>query len=97
MRLWDYTELSLSNLWKRKLRTFLTTFGVVIGIGALVAMVSFGKGMQKNITDTFSSLELFNYITVFPESMNPFGGRSMQQNTDQTKVGARRYRSNGRG
>jgi len=85
MRLWDYTELSLSNLWKRKLRTFLTTFGVVIGIGALVAMVSFGKGMQKNFTDTFTTLELFNYISVFPESMNPFGDRASQQDPAQTK------------
>lgn len=79
MKLWDYTELSLSNLWKRRLRTFLTTFGVVIGIGALVAMVSFGKGMQKNITETFQTLELFNYVTVFPASRNPFGDRDRRQ------------------
>ena len=86
MKLWDYTELSLSNLWKRKLRTFLTTFGVIIGIGALVAMVSFGKGMQKNFTDTFTSLELFNYIAVFPESMYPFGDRDSHQEIDRTKA-----------
>ncbi|MEE9502250.1 MAG: FtsX-like permease family protein [Candidatus Aminicenantaceae bacterium] len=78
MKLIDYVDLSFSNLWKRKLRTFLTIFGVIIGIGALVAMVSFGKGMQKNVSDQFENLELFNYITVFSESFNPlgFGGRS---------------------
>ncbi len=73
MKFIDYIELSFSNLWKRKLRTFLTTFGVVIGIGALVAMISFGKGMQKNVSDQFENLELFNYVTVFSESLNPFG------------------------
>jgi len=69
----DYVELSLTNLWKRKLRTFLTTFGVVIGIGALVAMVSFGKGIQRNVTESFQTLELFNYITVFSGSFDRLG------------------------
>jgi len=68
MRLSDYIELSYSNLWKMKLRTLLTTIGVVVGIGALVSMISFGSGMQKNVTDRFKALELFNSITVFPES-----------------------------
>jgi len=63
MRISDYIEQSFANLSKKKLRTFLTTFGVVIGIGALVSMISFGKGVQKNITDRFKELEFFNYIT----------------------------------
>jgi len=66
MKISDYIELSFSNLWKRKLRTFLTAFGVMVGIGALVAMVGFGKGMQKNMTESFESLDLFNSLTVFP-------------------------------
>jgi putative ABC transport system permease protein len=68
MRISDYIEQSFANLWKKKLRTFLTTFGVVIGIGALVCMFAFGKGMQKNLTDTFNELELFNYIGVYSHS-----------------------------
>jgi putative ABC transport system permease protein len=68
MRFTDYIETSFSNLWKMKLRTFLTTFGVVIGIGALVAMFAFGKGVQNNITNTFNELGLMNYISVYPAS-----------------------------
>ncbi|KPK37816.1 MAG: hypothetical protein AMJ65_13735 [Phycisphaerae bacterium SG8_4] len=68
MRISDYIEQSFSNLLKKKLRTFLTTFGVVIGIGALVSMFAFGKGMQKNVTGTFEELDLFNYISVYPRS-----------------------------
>jgi putative ABC transport system permease protein len=68
MRISDYIEQSFVNLWKKKLRTFLTTFGVVIGIGALVCMFAFGKGMQKNLTDTFNELGLFNYIGVYAHS-----------------------------
>jgi len=66
MKLSDYISFSLSNLWTHKLRSLLTIFGVVIGIGALVSMISFGKGMQKNVTDAFKKMELFNYISVFP-------------------------------
>ncbi len=61
-----YIEQSFSNLARRKLRTFLTTFGVVIGIGALVSMFAFGQGVQKNVTDKFKELELFNYVNILP-------------------------------
>jgi putative ABC transport system permease protein len=88
MKLIDYLDLSFSNLWKRKLRTFLTTFGVIIGIGALVSMISFGKGMQKNVSDQFENLELFNYVTVFSESLGPlgFGGRSSRQHREEFEL-----------
>jgi putative ABC transport system permease protein len=79
MRISDYIEQSLSNLRKKKLRTFLTTFGVVIGIGALVSMFSFGKGVQKNVTDNFKKMGLFNYIAVYPASGI---GRSEHANMD---------------
>jgi putative ABC transport system permease protein len=87
MKLIDYLDLSFSNLWRRKLRTFLTTFGVVIGIGALVSMVSFGKGMQKNVSDQFENLELFNFVTVFSESFGPLGfeGRSSRRHREEAK------------
>jgi putative ABC transport system permease protein len=69
MRFRDHIELSFANLWKRKLRTSLTVFGVTIGIGALVSMVSFGKGIQKNVTESFRSLDLFNSLTVLPGNL----------------------------
>ncbi|UCE39732.1 MAG: ABC transporter permease [Candidatus Aminicenantes bacterium] len=68
MKLADHFEQSFSNLWRRKLRTFLTTFGVIIGIGALVCMIAYGKGIQKNISESFTQMELFNYISVFTDS-----------------------------
>ncbi len=68
MRLIDYIDQSFSNLKRRKLRTALTIFGVVIGIGALVCMIAYGKGIQKNISESFTQMELFNYISVFTES-----------------------------
>jgi len=66
MKLSEMVILALSNLWQAKLRTILTTLGVIIGIGALVSMVSFGTGMQKNITDSIEANELFTSLTVTP-------------------------------
>lgn len=71
MRISDYIEQSFCNLWKKKLRTILTTCGVVIGVGALVCMFAFGQGIQKNIADQFKNLDLFNYITVFARDSHP--------------------------
>jgi putative ABC transport system permease protein len=67
MRAADYIEQSFTNLRKMKLRTFLTTFGVIIGIGALVSMIAFGQGMQSNITKEFKELGLLNYISVYSD------------------------------
>ena len=68
MRISDYFEQAFDNLWKKKLRTFLTIFAVVIGIGALVCMFAFGKGVQKNIIDSINQVGLFNYISVSERS-----------------------------
>jgi putative ABC transport system permease protein len=31
-------------------------------------MIAYGKGIQKNISESFTQMELFNYISVFPDS-----------------------------
>ncbi|MBN1822549.1 MAG: FtsX-like permease family protein [Prolixibacteraceae bacterium] len=64
MKISEMILFAISNLWQAKLRAILTTLGVVIGIGALVSMVSFGTGMQKNITDAMQENDLFTSLTV---------------------------------
>jgi putative ABC transport system permease protein len=79
MRATDYVEHAWSNLWKKKLRTFLTTSGVVIGIGALICMFAFGQGVQRNIQDQFDEMDLLNYINVSAKNggdPSPFGSDS---------------------
>ncbi len=66
----DLSSLSLENLWRTKLRTSLTVLGVMIGIGALVSMVSFGSGIQHNIAREFRELDLFTTIQVLPSELN---------------------------
>ncbi|MFC2098139.1 ABC transporter permease [Bacteroidota bacterium] len=70
MNLQDMTRMGFSNLWRTRLRSSLTIIGVVIGIGALTSMVSFGTGMQKNITDAFKENDLFTSMNVTPKQIN---------------------------
>ncbi len=64
------SEMGFVNLWRTKLRSTLTILGVVIGIGALTSMVSFGTGMQKNVTDAFKKSDLFTSMNVTPKKLN---------------------------
>ncbi len=66
----DLISMSLGNLWRMKLRSALTIAGVVIGIAALVSMMSFGAGMQKNVAQSFRSYDLFNTLQVLSTRMN---------------------------
>jgi len=63
----DLIEISLNNLWRSKLRSFLTISGVIIAIAAFVSMLSFGAGNQKYITDTYVNFGLFTNINVYPQ------------------------------
>ena len=38
----DLLKMSLSSLWRRKLRTFLTVLGVVVGTASIMVMISLG-------------------------------------------------------
>jgi ABC-type antimicrobial peptide transport system permease subunit len=44
-------SMAYKNLAFKRLRTFLTVLGVVIGIGAIVFLVSLGLGLQKVVTE----------------------------------------------
>jgi ABC-type lipoprotein release transport system permease subunit len=69
MTLLDILALALRNLRQAKLRTALTVIGVVIGVAAIITMVSFGIGLQQNIIgNAFAKLDLFTVVTVFGAS-----------------------------
>ncbi|GAA5107378.1 MacB family efflux pump subunit [Bartonella jaculi] len=48
-----------------RMRTFLTMLGVIIGIGAIIAMVALGNGTREKILENFKSLGS-NTLTIFP-------------------------------
>ena len=43
----DLFRMGIQNLWRRKLRTFLTVLGVIIGTSSIIVMLSLGFGMSE--------------------------------------------------
>ncbi|MCL5411441.1 MAG: FtsX-like permease family protein [Patescibacteria group bacterium] len=64
MRLSDYLLIALDSMTKRKLRTILTIFSVVIGSSLITVMVSFGTGAEDFITNQFTSFVPLDTIHV---------------------------------
>ncbi|MBX0328734.1 ABC transporter permease [Oscillochloris sp. ZM17-4] len=56
----DMLATALENLGRRKVRTVLTSTGVIVGILTIVTMVSLGVGVQSEIQAQFSALGLEN-------------------------------------
>ena len=49
-------KMALDGMVSNKLRTFLTLLGIIIGVGAVIAMVSLGFGVKESIKDNISKL-----------------------------------------
>jgi len=64
MKFFDLLRMSISNLWKRKLRTVLTVLGVVIGITSLVVMVALGNGLKQSMLDNYANYSSMTQIQV---------------------------------
>lgn len=65
--------LALRQIKRNFLRAFLTMLGVIIGVGAVIVMISLGNGTTQMISDRISSLGS-NLLLVFPaRAMNPSG------------------------
>jgi putative ABC transport system permease protein len=61
-------------LARNKMRSFLTALGIIIGVGAVIAMVSIGEGAKRGIEDRFASMGT-NLLFVSPGSASQRGVR----------------------
>jgi len=52
----DYIKLAVENILHRKLRAWLTVLGIVVGIAAVVALISLGQGLQYTVNQEFSKI-----------------------------------------
>jgi putative ABC transport system permease protein len=57
--------LSLREIRRHILRSFLTTLGIIIGVAAVITMVTLGNGVSASVQASISSLGN-NTLTVFP-------------------------------
>jgi len=56
---------SLKDLYRNKMRTFLTSLGILIGVASVVLLLSFGLGLKEYIKGQFDSLGT-NLVFVIP-------------------------------
>lgn len=65
----DFIKIAINNLIHRKLRTWLTIIGVIIGIAAIIALVSATQGLQNYVEYQFERMGT-NRILVLPNSFD---------------------------
>ena len=61
-------HLCLMNMKRRKIRTFLTVLGVMIGVISVVALMSVGLGVKKEMIDSVVDSGSVNQIKVYSET-----------------------------
>lgn len=71
MRARDIFGYCLQNLKRRKLRSWLTVIGILLGIATIVVLVSIGEGVGQQINSNLNSLGADTIV------ITPGGGRAM--------------------
>jgi len=85
----ETVRIALRGLWANKLRSALTTLGIIIGVAAVIVLVALGNGVRAGFNEQFASLA--TQITVTPGDDS--GSRDLTENdmealTDQTDAPA---------
>ncbi|MBU1679793.1 MAG: ABC transporter permease [Bacteroidetes bacterium] len=65
-------KVAFKGIMKARMRSLLTTLGIIIGVAAVIVMVSIGEGAQADIEDQIRSLGS-NMIIIFPGSSRSGG------------------------
>jgi len=69
MRIKRIFSMAWESMRQRKLRAFLTTLGVVIGITAIIALASLGEGFRVSITERMKQGFELDVLTVIPGTL----------------------------
>lgn len=81
----DLIMMAVRNLWKRKLRTFLTILGVVIGTTSIVVMISIGIGMNESFQKQVEEWGSLQVIDVYGNNGDMFISSDSDQNKGKPK------------
>ena len=85
-------RMGLQNLRLTPMRTLLTGFGIVVGVGAVVAVGSMGDGAKEMVTKEIAQSGGVTLIEIYRDEWDSRGGSTL---TSRTRSGRRhRYRRN---
>ncbi len=65
-------RIALRAIFRNKLRAFLTTLGIVIGVGAVIAMMAIGAGAKARVEEAFAAMGT-NVLIILPGSTSASG------------------------
>ena len=77
--------MAWASLIANKVRSLLTMLGIIIGVAAVIALVSIGNGVKQDIEDSISSLGS-NLLVVLPGAPRTPGARSSQGSMKSLKI-----------
>src|SRR6185295_10047871 len=67
-------RVALRAIWRNRMRSFLTTLGIIIGVGAVIAMMAIGAGAKAQVEAAFAAMGT-NLLIILPGSSNAGGVR----------------------
>ncbi len=80
MKILSFAAIAIRSLHANKLRSFLTMLGIIIGVWAVITLMSVGRGAQASITSTFEELGT-NLIYVTSQTPGVEGIMALQSAT----------------
>ena len=84
MNIKNLLKVALKALNNNKMRCFLTMLGVIIGVGAVIAMLAIGQGSKNSIKAQISEMGS-NMIMIFPGAENRGGVRQSSDDMQTLK------------
>ncbi len=86
MQLWESILIALRALTVNKLRTVLTMLGIIIGVAAVIALISIGNGFREQINEDLGSLGT-NVLSIYSGQFSIFGPNpeESESRTEQKK------------
>lgn len=81
----DYINFSIKNIKNRKLRSWLTVIGIVIGVAAIISLITISQGMQNAIEEQFEMLGT-NRLFIAPKGFTGLGSSSQGLTEDDVKT-----------
>ncbi len=74
MNAWQTLRIALRAVMRNKMRSFLTTLGIIIGVGAVIAMMAIGAGARSQVEQAFAAMGT-NLLIILPGSSQSGGVR----------------------
>ncbi len=80
-------KLSFRSIFRNRMRSLLTTLGIIIGVSSVIIMVAIGEGSQAQIRDTINSMGS-NLLIVMPPRGRFDANRLTQKDAERIRTEA---------